>query len=123
MQYRKLGRSGLQVSVVALGCNTFAGRLEIDQTRAVVDKALDLGINLFDTADVYGGAGKSEEQLGEVLKGRRDQVVLATKFASPMGDGPMKRLEMSSEISSGDHSRPAETFHSEKSHFWHWNLR
>jgi aryl-alcohol dehydrogenase-like predicted oxidoreductase len=91
MQYRNLGRSGLQVSVVGLGCNNFGGRLEIDQTRAVVDKALDLGINLFDTADVYGGAGKSEEQLGEVLKGRRDQVVLATKFASPMGDGPMKR--------------------------------
>lgn len=91
MQYRNLGRSGLQVSVVGLGCNNFGGRLEIDQTRAVVDKALDLGITLFDTADVYGGAGKSEEQLGEVLKGRRDQVVLATKFASPMGEGPMKR--------------------------------
>jgi len=91
MEYRNLGRSGLQVSVVGLGCNNFGGRLDIDQTRAVVGKALDLGINLLDTADVYGGGGKSEEQLGEVLKGRRHEVVLATKFASPMGEGPMQR--------------------------------
>ncbi len=91
MQYRNLGRSGLQVSVVGLGCNNFGGRLDVDQTRTVVDKAIDLGINLLDTADVYGGAGKSEEQLGEVLKGRRHEVVLATKFASPMGEGPMQR--------------------------------
>lgn len=89
MEYRNLGRSGLQVSVVGLGCNNFGGRLELEQTRAVVDKALDLGINLLDTANSYGGAGKSEEHLGQVLKGRRDKVVLATKFASPMGEGPM----------------------------------
>lgn len=89
MEYRHLGRSGLQVSVVGLGCNNFGGRLDVDRTRAVVDKALDLGINFLDTADVYGGGGKSEQQIGEVLKGRRHDVVLATKFSGKMGEGPM----------------------------------
>ncbi|MDT7798630.1 MAG: hypothetical protein QOI78_2063 [Actinomycetota bacterium] len=80
MKYRPLGNSGLLVSVVGLGCNNFGGRLDIDGTRAVVDAALDAGITLFDTADIYGGAGASESLLGEVLRGRRDDVVLATKF-------------------------------------------
>ena len=57
MEYRYLGRSGLQVSVVGLGCNNFGSRCDFEQSRAVVHKALDDGINLFDTADVYGGAG------------------------------------------------------------------
>jgi aryl-alcohol dehydrogenase-like predicted oxidoreductase len=80
MRYRPLGHSGLIVSVVGLGCNNFGGRLDIEATRAVVDAAIDAGITLFDTADIYGGAGASETLLGEVLLGRRDQVVLATKF-------------------------------------------
>jgi len=79
-----LGRSGLVVSKVGLGCNNFGMRLDVGQTRAVIDAALDAGVTLLDTADTYGGQGGSEEQLGEVLKGRRDQVVLATKLGMPM---------------------------------------
>ncbi|MFY9891237.1 MAG: aldo/keto reductase [Streptosporangiaceae bacterium] len=91
MRYRPLGNSGLVVSVVGLGCNNFGRRLDVAQTRAVVDAAIDSGVTLLDTADIYGGAGRSEELLGEVLAGRRDQVVLATKFGSQpadMGYGP-----------------------------------
>jgi aryl-alcohol dehydrogenase-like predicted oxidoreductase len=88
MDYRTLGNSGLLVSVVGLGCNNFGGRLDVQATRAVVDAAIDAGVTLFDTADVYGGAGASETVLGEVLKGRRDQVVLATKFGADLGCGP-----------------------------------
>ncbi len=82
MRYRQLGRSGLTVSVVGLGCNNFGRRIGLEATRAVVDTALDEGVTLFDTADVYGD---SELLLGEVLEGRRDDVVLATKFGSPLG--------------------------------------
>ncbi len=91
MRYRSLGESGLQVSVVGLGCNNFGGRLDVDGTRAVVDAAIEAGITLFDTSDTYGGAGGSERALGEVLGQRRDQVVLATKFGhqkADMGYGP-----------------------------------
>ncbi len=91
MRYRSLGSSGLVVSVVGLGCNNFGRRLDMDSTRAVVDAAIDSGITLLDTAESYGGQGRSEELLGEVLQGRRDQVVLATKFGSSgsdMGYGP-----------------------------------
>jgi aryl-alcohol dehydrogenase-like predicted oxidoreductase len=86
-----LGREGPEVSVVGLGCNNFGVRVDLDGTRAVVDAALDAGITLFDTADVYGGKGGSESFLGEVLEGRRDQVVLATKFGQDMGDGTEAR--------------------------------
>ncbi len=86
MRYRPLGNSGLLVSVAGLGCNNFGGRLDVTQTRAVVDAAIDAGITLFDTADIYGNRGGSEEQLGEVLAGRRDQVVLATKFGHQQAD-------------------------------------
>jgi aryl-alcohol dehydrogenase-like predicted oxidoreductase len=79
MRYRSLGNSGLVVSVAGLGGNNFGRRLDVDATRAVVDAALDAGITLLDTAESYG-AGRSEEFLGEALAGRRDQVVLATKF-------------------------------------------
>jgi aryl-alcohol dehydrogenase-like predicted oxidoreductase len=90
MRYRPLGRSGLVVSVVGLGGNNFGRRLDVDGTRAVVDAAFDAGINLIDTADIYGGQGASESLLGEVLAGRRDEVVLATKFGMDMGgsNGP-----------------------------------
>jgi aryl-alcohol dehydrogenase-like predicted oxidoreductase len=88
MEFRHLGRSGLQVSVVGIGCNNFGGRIDADQTATVVNTALDLGINLFDTADVYGNRGMSEEYLGRALQGKRRDVIIATKFRSPMGEGP-----------------------------------
>jgi aryl-alcohol dehydrogenase-like predicted oxidoreductase len=89
MRYRTLGDSGLLVSVVGLGCNNFGGRLDHARTRAVVDAAIDEGITLLDTAESYGGKGASEVALGEALKGRRDQVVLATKFGgADVGYGP-----------------------------------
>lgn len=84
MRTLPLGDSGLLVSAVGLGCNNFGGRLALDRTRAVVDAALDAGITLLDTADTYGNKGGSETQLGEVLAGRRDRVVLATKFGMDM---------------------------------------
>jgi aryl-alcohol dehydrogenase-like predicted oxidoreductase len=80
MRYQTLGNSGLQVSVLGLGCNNFGGRLNAAATRTVVDAAVEAGITLLDTADIYGGGGASEECLGQALAGRRDQVVLATKF-------------------------------------------
>jgi aryl-alcohol dehydrogenase-like predicted oxidoreductase len=86
MRYRPLGDSGLLVSVVGLGCNNFGRRLDTDASRDVVDAAIEAGITLFDTADIYGPGGGSEEILGEVLAGRRDQVVLATKFGHQAGD-------------------------------------
>jgi aryl-alcohol dehydrogenase-like predicted oxidoreductase len=90
MRYEPLGDSGLVVSVVGLGANNFGRRLDVDGTRAVVDAALDVGINLVDTADIYGSQGGSETLLGEVLRGRREQVVLATKFGMDMdgANGP-----------------------------------
>jgi len=85
MSFRRLGTSGLVVSVVGIGCNNFGRKLDADGTRAVVDAAIDAGITLFDTADIYGDPhGSSEECLGQALKGRRDQVVLATKFGMDM---------------------------------------
>jgi len=82
-----LGESGLRVSRVGLGCNNFGGRLGLGETRAVVDAALEAGVTFFDTAEIYGDGGGSERLLGEVLEGRRDQVVLATKFAWEPGAG------------------------------------
>jgi aryl-alcohol dehydrogenase-like predicted oxidoreductase len=83
---RPLGSSGIAASIVGLGCNNFGRRADLDATRAVVDAALEEGVTFFDTADIYG-RGMSEEYLGEVLQGRRDEVVLATKFGMDMGDG------------------------------------
>jgi aryl-alcohol dehydrogenase-like predicted oxidoreductase len=87
MKTRALGPSGLQVSEVGLGCNNFGGRLDEAGTRAVVHAALDAGIDFFDTADSYGDKGGSETLLGKILGERRKDVILATKFASPMRDG------------------------------------
>ena len=84
MEYRRLG--SLNVSLVGIGCNNFGWRTDAAGTAAVVDAALDAGINFFDTADVYG-AGQSEEFLGKALKGRRDQAIIATKFGMKMGEG------------------------------------
>jgi aryl-alcohol dehydrogenase-like predicted oxidoreductase len=89
MRYGRLGE--LEVSVVGLGCNNFGGRVDFAGTKAVVDAALDAGINHLDTANIYGNKGGSERFLGELLEGRRDQVVLATKFGMDMGDGETAR--------------------------------
>jgi aryl-alcohol dehydrogenase-like predicted oxidoreductase len=83
METRRIG--SLEVSLVGLGCNNFGGRLDSERTLSVVDAALDAGINFFDTADIYGGT-RSEEFLGRALQGRRDRVVLATKFGMRIDD-------------------------------------
>jgi aryl-alcohol dehydrogenase-like predicted oxidoreductase len=90
MRYQPLGNSGLHVSVVGLGCNNFGTRLDLAGTKAVIDAAIDVGVTLLDTADIYG-KGASEELIGQALEGRRDQVVIATKWGnqnSDMGYGP-----------------------------------
>ncbi len=88
---RPLGHSELEVSICGLGCNNFGGRVDLEGTRAVLDEALAYGVTFLDTADVYGGRGGSETLLGQVLSGRRDRVVLATKFGMDMGDGEEPR--------------------------------
>jgi len=90
MEYRNVGRSGLQVSVAGLGCNNFGMRIDKEQTSVVVQRALELGVTLFDTADIYGGT-RSEEFLGAALGERRKNVVVATKFVGPVGEGPLNR--------------------------------
>ena len=86
MEYRNLGNSGLKVSLVGLGCNNFGGRTDLEGSRKVIHKALDLGINLLDTADVYANRGGSETVLGQVLGDRRKDIVLATKYGQPMDE-------------------------------------
>lgn len=90
MEYRRLGSSGLEVSAVGLGTNNFGGRIDSDASVAVVQRALESGINFIDTANIYGG-GRSEEHIGRAIKGKRGQVVLATKFGGPLGEGPNRR--------------------------------
>ena len=91
MEFRNLGTSGLRVSLVGLGCNNFGGRIDLEASRKVVHKALDLGITLLDTADTYGNFGGSEEALGQILGARRKDIVLASKFGMPMNaEGTIK---------------------------------
>src|SRR4051794_9552291 len=92
MEYRRLGRTGVQVSKLCLGTMMFGawGNADHDDSTRVIHAALDAGINFVDTADVYS-AGESEEIVGKALKGRRDDVILATKFFNPMGDDPNRR--------------------------------
>ena len=90
MEYRKLGPSGLQVSVVGLGTNNFGGRIDEEQSATVVHQAVEEGINFIDTAKNYG-RGVSEERIGKAVKDIRSQVLIATKFSGPMGDGPNAR--------------------------------
>ncbi|HTI85282.1 MAG TPA: aldo/keto reductase, partial [Alphaproteobacteria bacterium] len=87
MEMRTLGASGIAASAIGLGCNNFGGRVGLDDARRVIHSALDRGITFFDTADVYGERGGSEEILGKVLGPRRRDVVIATKFGMAMGDG------------------------------------
>jgi aryl-alcohol dehydrogenase-like predicted oxidoreductase len=84
MEIRNLGSSGLRVSAVGLGCNNFGQRIDLEASRKVIHKAIDLGITLFDTADIYAGQGGSETVLGTVLGDRRKDIVLATKYSKPM---------------------------------------
>jgi aryl-alcohol dehydrogenase-like predicted oxidoreductase len=90
---RPLGATGLEVSVVGLGCNNFGGRIDEPASRAVIDAALDAGVTFFDTADVYGRGGGSEEIIGRALRGRRDRVVLATKFGHDFGRSETERAD------------------------------
>jgi aryl-alcohol dehydrogenase-like predicted oxidoreductase len=90
MQYRTLGNSGLRVSAIGLGANNFGRVIDEAQSIAVIQQALEVGINHIDTADFYG-LGTSETFIGKAIRGRRDQVVIATKFGQPMGDGPNDR--------------------------------
>jgi aryl-alcohol dehydrogenase-like predicted oxidoreductase len=107
VEFRSLGATGLKVSALSFGTMSFAGKqqsvvgtTDVPEARRLVDRCLDAGINLFDTADAYA-SGESERVLGEALKGRRDRVVLATKVNSPMGDGPNDRGLSRSHIVSG----------------------
>jgi aryl-alcohol dehydrogenase-like predicted oxidoreductase len=84
MEIRNLGSSGLRVSAVGLGCNNFGQRIDLEASRKVIHKAIDLGITLFDTADIYAGQGGSETVIGTVLGDRRKDIVLATKYSKPM---------------------------------------
>lgn len=89
MEYRNLGKAGVKVSAVGIGCNQFGGKVDAAGTKAVVHRALDEGINFFDTADVYGTPdGRSEEFVGAALQGQWGNVVIATKVRFKMGDGP-----------------------------------
>ncbi|TDQ54379.1 aldo/keto reductase [Actinorugispora endophytica] len=93
MRTRPLGRTGIRVSPYTLGTMRFgrAGNPDHDECVRVIHRALDAGINVIDTADVYGGGGESEQIVGKALRGRRDDVVVATKFNGPMGPGPNQR--------------------------------
>jgi len=91
MQIRNLGGSGLRVSAVGLGCNNFGQRTDLETSRKVIHKTIDLGITLFDTADIYAGMGGSETVLGAVLGDRRKDIVLATKYSKPMSSDGTKQ--------------------------------
>jgi aryl-alcohol dehydrogenase-like predicted oxidoreductase len=91
MQYRGIGKSGLRVSVVGLGCNNFGMRLDLEGSRKVIDAAIEAGITLFDTADIYGGAGMSETMMGQILGTRRKDIVLATEFGMQMDKEGVKK--------------------------------
>src|SRR5918997_1429308 len=93
MRTRPLGATGLEVSVLGLGCNNFGGRIDEAASRLVIEAALDVGVTFFDTADVYGGGGGSEEIIGRALRGRRDRVVLATKFGHDFGRSETERAD------------------------------
>src|ERR1700743_774505 len=91
MLIRNLGGSGLRVSAVGLGCNNFGSRVDLEGSRKVIHRALDLGITLFDTADIYSDMGGSENVLGAVLGDRRKDIVLATKYSKPMATDGTKQ--------------------------------
>ena len=87
MEFRQLGTSGLRISAIGLGCNPFGNEVDAQTAEIIVNTAIDAGITYFDTADTYFG-GKSEDYLGRALRGKRDRVLVATKFGNPAGKGP-----------------------------------
>src|SRR5215218_1380233 len=87
MEYRQLGKSGLKVSAIGLGGNTFGNGADEAQTARIIHRALDIGINFIDTADIYS-RGVSEQFVGKAIAGRRQQAIVATKVYGRMGDGP-----------------------------------
>ena len=91
MDHHRLGSTGVRVSRLAFGTMTFGGDADADTSRALFHRCLDAGIDHFDTADVYGNKGGSEEIIGRALVGRRDRVVLGTKFGHDLGDGETAR--------------------------------
>ncbi len=91
MELRRLGKTGLRVSAVGLGCNNFGDRCDFEATRRVIDKAIDSGITFFDTSDTYGKRGGSETFMGRALGARRQNIVLASKFGLPMADDMLTR--------------------------------
>lgn len=90
MDYRKLGNSGLKISEIGMGGNTFSWRIDAQASAAVINKAIELGVNYIDTADMYDRGG-SEEFVGKAIKGKRDQLIIATKFGMKMGEGPNEK--------------------------------
>jgi len=90
MEYRNLGNSGLKASAIGLGTNTFSKRIDEQTSTAIINRALELGVNYLDTSDTYDHGG-SEIIIGKALQGKRTDVILATKFAKPMGKGPNER--------------------------------
>jgi aryl-alcohol dehydrogenase-like predicted oxidoreductase len=100
MQFRNLGKSGLKVSSIGLGTNQFGGKVDLNTTKNIIAAALDVGVNLIDTADVYQ-AGRSEEYIGEAVKDRREQALIATKVFFKVGDGPNDQSASRQHILSG----------------------
>ncbi len=100
MQYRNLGKSGLKVSAIGLGTNQFGGKVDLEGTKNIIDAALHAGINLIDTADIYQ-TGRSEENIGIALNGKRDKVLIATKVFFKVGDGPNDQGASRTHILSG----------------------
>src|SRR5258707_12428408 len=106
MQIRNLGGSGLRVSAVGLGCNNFGQRTDLESSRKVIHKAIDLGITLFDTADIYAGMGGSETVLGIVLGAGPKAIVLPTKYSKPLTSaGPKQAAPRGSVISAAEATR------------------
>ena len=101
MEYRNLGNSGLKVSEIGLGTNTFSWVIDEPSSTAIVNQAIEMGINYIDTADVYGKGG-SEEFIGRALMGKRHQVILATKFGMKIGEGPNERGRLAILYNEGD---------------------
>ncbi|MGZ3584683.1 MAG: aldo/keto reductase [Ktedonobacterales bacterium] len=103
MEYRQLGKSGLRVSVIGLGGNTFGRFADEAQTAAIIHRAIDVGINLVDTADVYGN-GVSEELVGKAIRGHRDEMLIATKVGMQMGQRPNERGSSRKHVIEGCHA-------------------
>lgn len=103
MEYRRLGSSGLKVSAIGLGTNQFGGKVDLENTKNIISAALEAGINFFDTADIYQ-KGRSEEFIGQALKGRRNEAIIATKVRHKMGEKPNDKGASRQHILEGVHA-------------------